>query len=906
VATFTCDIGGSTRPTIVQGFTIRETSDGVDVLDCEVRSLDGVYKPSINDDLFFFDGSTRLFGGKVETVSTRGANDRGNTDGLILAITAKSYSILAQRRIITITLAAGTLKAQLTQLNTAAFATDFGTAIHASQHDGPTMPEIVFTDARTDEILEVMMKTAISISGNGWTWKIDENNDLRAVFTGEIAAPFDVVDGDGNAILDITLEETRNDLYANRLLALVESGPATSQESFVAADGVTAGDIITFTAQFPASQSITDAYPNVLRIDGVVQSVIGFGVDQLPAGDWYWDYTTSPATLKYPISGGRPFPTGAEVITIEYAIRYPITKIVEDAAGISAYGRWERKVRTPTALGDEALQAYAEGVLASLSPVRKEVRYPTRQTGVRPGMTQLVDSAKRKVDATVLVQEVTTEMLTDTEAVREVSAVISDVFQGTYRGTVEQWMRTGGGGAAVETTGVSGGAAHPPEGAVQFNRSGAFYGKPTFRFLDRSDTAVVGNDHDVSAVFVSDCGDTYPSLSEWDIVAPLMIAVAGTGEDGTSGARWNSADATYAGASLLKAIDATNRVRVRWSQFIPAGALPLSGFTWYTVAAFHYANGGSFTNSTKQVSINTTVDGEFFFVRGNYNETTIAGPTAAVVFAENAWNHIEVDVTIHDTTGRVRLWHNDDLVLDADGLDTQDLGSALIDGVEIGQQRVAGATATLDNVDIDVARRNIVTGKGHEVHSSDGLIAGRNNVARGAVVEARGRDMTVDAESSIGINLTDTPRTLTTPNTHAIWADSFQVNGNEISAALNKRVFGWVFDGGGSVLTTGAKSGAAWRAPVAGTITKVTLLSDQDGAIVIDICKDTLANYPPTNADSITASAPPTITSSNDSSEDATLTGWTTAFATGDIFLPNIDSVTSIERCTLLAEYEVT
>ena len=78
----------------------------------------------------------------------------------------------------------------------------------------------------------------------------------------------------------------------------------------------------------------------------------------------------------------------------------------------------------------------------------------------------------------------------------------------------------------------------------------------------------------------------------------------------------------------------------------------------------------------------------------------------------------------------------------------------------------------------------------------------------------------------------------------------------------------------------------------------MTALADQTGSIVVDIWKDTYANFPPTDADSITASAPPTISTAT-KAQDATLTGWTTSIAAGDILRFNVDSVTSIQRVTL-------
>lgn len=109
---------------------------------------------------------------------------------------------------------------------------------------------------------------------------------------------------------------------------------------------------------------------------------------------------------------------------------------------------------------------------------------------------------------------------------------------------------------------------------------------------------------------------------------------------------------------------------------------------------------------------------------------------------------------------------------------------------------------------------------------------------------------------------------------------------------------------GGATLTTGAKK-AYISMPHAGTITEATLLADQSGSIVVDIWKDTYANFPPTNADSVTAAAPPTISGAIKST-DITLSGWTKTFSTGDIFEFNIDSVVTLTKCILILKYDKT
>jgi len=107
----------------------------------------------------------------------------------------------------------------------------------------------------------------------------------------------------------------------------------------------------------------------------------------------------------------------------------------------------------------------------------------------------------------------------------------------------------------------------------------------------------------------------------------------------------------------------------------------------------------------------------------------------------------------------------------------------------------------------------------------------------------------------------------------------------------------FIIDGGGSTITAGIKGDL--EIPFACTINRVTMLADQSGSIVVDIWKDTYANYPPIDADSITASAVPTITTAT-KSQDATLTGWTTSITAGDTLRFNVDSATTIQRVTLI------
>jgi len=108
-----------------------------------------------------------------------------------------------------------------------------------------------------------------------------------------------------------------------------------------------------------------------------------------------------------------------------------------------------------------------------------------------------------------------------------------------------------------------------------------------------------------------------------------------------------------------------------------------------------------------------------------------------------------------------------------------------------------------------------------------------------------------------------------------------------------------VFDGGGVGLALGYAGDV--QIPFAATIKSWTLLADQTGSVVIDIWKDVYANYPPTVADTITASALPQIVSGLKAT-DSTLTGWNKTINAGDTLRFNINSTSGIHQVTLILD----
>lgn len=141
----------------------------------------------------------------------------------------------------------------------------------------------------------------------------------------------------------------------------------------------------------------------------------------------------------------------------------------------------------------------------------------------------------------------------------------------------------------------------------------------------------------------------------------------------------------------------------------------------------------------------------------------------------------------------------------------------------------------------------------------------------------------------------------TSPTNGSVWTTTggvfARINSVSHKVGGETRAIKLEIDGSGSAITTGLKK-AKLTVPFDCVITGWRLLADVSGSIVIDVWKDTYANYPPTVADTITASAKPTLSSAT-KNESSTLTGWTTTLTAGDVLFFNVDSAATVTAVEL-------
>lgn len=328
--------------------------------------------------------------------------------------------------------------------------------------------------------------------------------------------------------------------------------------------------------------------------------------------------------------------------------------------------------------------------------------------------------------------------------------------------------------------------------------------------------------------------------------------------------------------------------------------------TWAANAGTFPGGGTAQAGDSYIVSTGGTVD-SVVFTQGD-RIIAITDNASTSTFSGNWFKADYTDQvsSVAGKTGAVTLAHTDISGLGTLAtLSSVDLASNVTGDLPFANLTQGSALSVLGvtgNATADVA--SIAAGSDHQVlrRSGTSIAFGQLNLSQGNAVTGT----LPIARGGTGASLTD-------PNADRImfWDDSagavtwlqastgLEVDTTTLRMTANQRTSAIIadIDGGGSEITTGIKT---WvRVPFACTITGVTAAADQSGAIVVDIWKDTYANYPPTDADSITSSAPVTISGPSNKSEDTTLTGWTTSVSAGDILYFNVDSVTDIEHLVI-------
>lgn len=282
--------------------------------------------------------------------------------------------------------------------------------------------------------------------------------------------------------------------------------------------------------------------------------------------------------------------------------------------------------------------------------------------------------------------------------------------------------------------------------------------------------------------------------------------------------------------------------------------------------------------STLRPAANLQVNGSMFITQNNTSSMQVIGEIAE--FATNSNSYAQIHIRNANNVGTIA---SGDLVV------TTDVGTDVSDFIDLGINNGGfNDTNWTINGRLDgylyTSNGNLAIGVANTNRSIVFFTGGVSSASEDARFDPSGNLLIGRTNSTVGNNVK-------LDVNGAINASSIFINGsNNISTvAIN-----YVIDGAGSTITTGQKG--YLEIPFNCILNTWSIYLDQTGSIAIQVWADTYANFPPTVADNINASAFSVTTAqkaqgSVDSANATILAGETLAF--------NVVSVTSATRATI-------
>lgn len=473
---FDLTIAGVPKQLKAGTLNIHALANGRATASFRIDSQDRSYRPAIDAEVVMEEDGVRIFGGLIDRPAEKGfAGPR--RPGISTTVNAVDYHVYAEWRYVNETLAAGTLKSQLTTLVTNYLAV-FGVSLDAGQVDGPSLPELILDYVRLDEVLNQLMALTADF-GQPYIWRISNTKVLSAYQPSTTAAPFNLI-GDTlpEVVGDIEVEPS-NDGKANKIIVKVI--PVTEMNRVESFTGNGVDDFVTL--QYTLTQ-----HRGYVTYNGIFETLTTTPF----AGTASWTYDAATNTLTReagPIGNGL-------VVSITFDGVFSGTWTATDPSWTTSPR--EKVIELETIPTTTTGQAFADAELAKSLEGPIFVRYHTWEQGVVPGQSQTINVPSRNVNNDAVITEV---VITDKvhRLDRYVTAVADDTQTNLDRGWTDVYRIWAGDKTGSGTTGTSIGSGAvgvtgpaPPTRSVQFNDSGSFGGDSAFIYYKDENSVVCG------------------------------------------------------------------------------------------------------------------------------------------------------------------------------------------------------------------------------------------------------------------------------------------------------------------------------------------------------------------------------------------------------------------------------
>lgn len=334
------------------------------------------YVPAVLDTVIVYDGSTKIFGGRVAQVTEMVLND---ADGLVYAIECVDFTIDLDSILISQTYTnqgVNTIISDILSNNAPSFtANNVATNL--------VIPKIVFNQVPISQCIKRLADTI------KYDWYVDPDKDVHFFSKYANSAPYNLTDTSGNYIIN-TLERT------------VDGSQISNQVKVRGGEyqAATYSDSITVKGNATKSLNLPYKFANLTVTKNGVSQTVGIDyVDDFSTKQVLYNYNDKTIKFQNNLADG-------DVIAYSGDPKVRVLAIAADATSIGIYGVREKLIEDTTIVDLNTARKRAIAELAAYKDQQSQAKFDTYTSGLRTGMVINLNSSRRNANVDFLIHAV--------------------------------------------------------------------------------------------------------------------------------------------------------------------------------------------------------------------------------------------------------------------------------------------------------------------------------------------------------------------------------------------------------------------------------------------------------------------------------------------------------------------
>lgn len=354
---------------------------------------DRTFIPAVGEAIEVTDGSDKLFSGTITRIKNEASK------GVITySVTAKDHTEELDRIFVIDRYEDMTVTAIIQSI-----IDDYNTNVTYTNVDCPiTIESVAFNRLPISKCLQILAEQV------NYSWYIDYDKDIHFFSKNTEPAPYNLDTSSGNFIYDSLHISIDNSQLKNRVTIRGAEREATNTRTKEWTTNATGQKTFGTDYKFSSKPTVT--------VDSVSKTVGTENIDTV-GFDCYWDYNQK--YIRFDTA-----PASGALIEITAKPLIPIVAQVEDAGSIGTYGVHEfLRIDTSITTSDEA-KLYAQAQLEMYGKSLRNGGFRTEKPGLVSGQTISINIPSRGLANTYVIQRVTLEMKSPTEAEYQVEVAL--------------------------------------------------------------------------------------------------------------------------------------------------------------------------------------------------------------------------------------------------------------------------------------------------------------------------------------------------------------------------------------------------------------------------------------------------------------------------------------------------